>query len=141
MSLLEIINSINAIADRQPNINQVIKGGDIYDLNAMQDIRYSVFCLTQGEHIEENGQMHYNFVLYYTDRLFNDKTNRVEIQSTGIKVLSNILETLENTYDEEMEIGTKRYQVFQQQFNDDCAGVYCTVTITTDVQDNCPDIY
>ena len=137
MKLIELVEVIEEIAKNQPNVNQILRD-DIYDLNTLQDIKYSVFCSTQQQHLEEGDFMTYNFVFFYVDRLLSDRSNQTEIQSTGIAVLSNILHRLE---DYDVEVKSHSYQVFHQRFNDECAGVYVTVGLTIPTDYTCGEIY
>ena len=137
MKLLELVELIEDIARDQPNVNQILRD-DIYELNTLQDIKYSVFCSTQQQHQEENGFVTYNFVLFYVDRLLDDRSNQTEIQSIGIALLSNILHRLE---DNDVEVGAHSYQVFHQRFNDECAGVYVTVGLTIPTDYACGEMY
>lgn len=137
MKLIELVELIEEIAKNQPNVNQILRD-DIYDLNTLQDIKYSVFCSTQQQHQEEGDFMTYNFVFFYVDRLMSDRSNQTEIQSTGIAVLSNILHRLE---DYDVEVKSHSYQVFHQRFNDECAGVYVTVGLTIPTDYTCGEIY
>ena len=137
MRLLELIETIEDIASNQPNVNQIIRD-DIYSLNTLQDIQYSVFCSTQQQHQEDGDFITYNFTLFYVDRLLSDKSNQTEIQSTGISILSNILHRLGN-YD--IEVGSHLYQVFHQRFNDECAGVYVNVGLTVPIEYTCGETF
>ena len=137
MKLIELVEVIEEIAKNQPNVNQILRD-DIYDLNTLQDIKYSVFCSTQQQHQEEGDFMTYNFVFFYVDRLMSDRSNQTEIQSTGIAVLSNILHRLE---DYDVEVKSHSYQVFHQRFNDECAGVYVTVGLTIPTDYTCGETY
>ena len=140
MTLFETINTINAVALSQPNINSVIKTGDVYDLNKDNfKQRYSAFCCTQNQHTQIGTNLTYNFTFIYVDRLTADGKNKVEIQSTGIITLGNIIRTLEEL--ELLDAGeTITYQPFTERFEAECAGVYCTIGITTAV-DSCADEY
>jgi hypothetical protein len=49
MTLVEIVKILLDIAKQQPNINYVGEG-DIYTLNSLPNIDYSVFYITQNAH-------------------------------------------------------------------------------------------
>lgn len=139
MTLKEIIANIEGVAGKQPNINTIVRSGDIYDLNSENNIRYSAFCATQQQHTEIGDFMNYAFYLYYVDRLTSDGSNKVDIQSHGISTLSNIIRTLKNN--DEYEIGDVVYQPFTQRFESDCAGVYATITISVPLEFICGEDY
>ena len=130
---------IEGIAEQQPNINTVVKSGDIYDLNTDGTIKYSAFCLTQQIHTEVDGFRTYNFYMFYVDRLLSDGRNKIAVQSAAIETLSNIINTLKQTF--EIEVGENiNYQVFTQRFASECAGAYTSVSITVPIS-NCANNY
>ena len=71
------------------------------------------------------------------DRLKNDRSNQIEIQSVGIQTLDNIIRTLEDMgiY---AETGYS-FQVFNQRFVDECAGVMCRVSLSVPLNSVCND--
>lgn len=138
MTLLQTIRTMEAIASRQPSVKMVVEN-DIFRLNARADARYGVFAFVQGEHstaINAN-EITYAFTLFYVDRLKNDRSNQIEIQSVGIQTLDNILRTLDEAgiY---AETGYS-FQVFNQRFVDDCAGVMCRVSLSVPLTGICSD--
>ena len=141
MTLQEIINGFNEISIKQPNINQYIKSGNIYDLSQDRNAKFGVFCVTQGTHSTNinQGYSSYNLFLYYVDRLKSDDSNKIEIQSVGIETLKNIVRVFKNNYD--VQIDTVDFDVFTERFTELCAGAYATVTIISFDEDNCIEIY
>lgn len=134
MTLKEIKMLIEGIAEKQPNINTVVKSGDIYDLNTKGDVKYCAFCLTQQVHTEYDGFRTYNFYLFVVDRLLSDGKNKIAVQSAAIESLSNIINTLRNQYDIEIN-STITYQTFTQRFASECAGAYCSLAISVPVSE------
>ena len=140
MTLLEIIRTMEVIASRQPSVNMVVEN-DIFRLNNKADAKYGVFAFTQGTHsaaIDPN-VITYAFTLFYVDRLKNDRSNQIEIQSVGIQTLDNIIRQLD-----EMGIyadTSYSFQVFNQRFLDECAGVFCNVSLSVPVGSVCPESF
>lgn len=138
MTLLETIRTMEVIASRQPSIKMIVEN-DIFRLNARADARYGVFAFVQGEHSTaiDTNEITYAFTLFYVDRLKNDRSNQIEIQSTGIQTLDNILRTLDEAgiY---AETGYS-FQVFNQRFVDECAGVMCRVSLSVPLTGICSD--
>lgn len=131
MTLYEIVNSILDIAKKQPNINHTGEG-DIYSLNSLPNIDYGVFYITQTNHTQSENVVTYKLVLYYIDRLLQDGSNRLQVQSQGILALNNIINIF-NQITPEVEVDYEvDYTTFTHRFNDDCAGVFASVTITAD---------
>lgn len=131
MTLIQAIKELLNIGSRQKNINYTGEG-DIYTLNSLPDINYGVFFITQNQHKQNEDTITYSLNLYYIDRLLNDEKNTLSIQSTGIVLLGNIINTFNASYSEvdiEYDI---TYQPFTHRFADACAGVYAVVNLTVD---------
>lgn len=139
MTLKEIKEKIEGIAERQPNINTVVKSGDIYELNTEGTITYRAFCLTQQPHTEREGFRTYNFYMFVVDRLLSNGLNKIAVQSAAIETLSNIINTLRGNFDLEINDNIT-YQTFTQRFASECAGAYTSVSITVPVT-ICADTY
>lgn len=140
MTLLETIKAMEVIASHQPSIKMVVEN-DIFRLNAKADAKYGVFAFVQREHSAtiDSNVMIYAFTLFYVDRLKNDRSNQIEIQSVGIQTLDNIIRQMD-------EIGiyiesSYYFQVFNQRFTDECAGVFCNVNLSVPVGSMCPENY
>lgn len=131
MTLKEIITKIKKVAKKQCNIGYVCEG-DIYSLNSLPNIDYSVIFITQQNHSITADLCEYNINLFYVDRLFGDDTNRLDIQSHGITIINNIINELSSTdIDVDVEYPVS-FTTFTQRFTDECAGVFATIKITTD---------
>ena len=88
MTLLQIYNLIKDVSLAQPNINTVVQ--EFLDLNR-EDTKYSAIVIQQRDHQQTSDDfITYNFYIGYVDRLLSDKSNNIEIQSTGINILNNI---------------------------------------------------
>lgn len=130
MTLKELIEKIKTIARKQHNIGYVGEG-DIYTLNSIPNIDYSVIFITQQNHSITADLCEYNINLFYVDRLFGDDGNRLDIQSHGITVINNIINQLTSIVDVDVDYPIS-FTTFTQRFVDECAGVFATLTITTD---------
>lgn len=128
MNLAQVIRAIENAAAQQPPVRSIVRN-DIYRLNHRPDAEYGVFAWLQGEHTTsaESSLTEWNFTLFYVDRLTADKGNEIQIQSTGIEVLENILRKL---YDLGVFSGEYSFQVFNERFTDECAGVFCRVALS-----------
>ena len=140
MTLVEVIKVIEVIASRQPSIRMIIEN-DVFKINEKADARYGIFAWTQGQHTSriDSNSVDYSFTFFYVDRLKNDKSNQIEIQSVGTETLNNILLTLD---DIGIDIDqTFTFQVFNQRFNDECAGVYVNVILSVPIGARCPEYF
>lgn len=139
MTLLETIQLIDSIAEREPNINTVTD--DINDLNTDNyTAKYSAFTHIQNQHRISGDKITYNLTLYYIDRLAIDKKNRVEIQSTAIKALTNILLNLDA--DDRIDLVTDwNIITFSGKFEAYCAGAYVNIGLATTIDNTCAEIF
>ena len=137
MTLQETIKAMEAVASHQPSIKMVVEN-DIFRLNSKADAKYGVFAFVQGQHSAslDSNVITYTFTLFYVDRLKNDRSNQIEIQSVGVQTLDNIIRTLDDLgiYAENLYT----FQVFNQRFTDECAGVFCNVNLSVPVGSVCP---
>lgn len=140
MTLLELIKTIEIVASHQPSIKMVVEN-DVFRLNNKSDARYGVFAFVQNQHSSsiDSNVISYSFTLFYVDRLKNDRSNQIEIQSVGIQTLDNIIRQLDDlgVYSEQ----TYTFQVFNQRFLDECAGVFTNVTFSVPVGSVCPETF
>lgn len=140
MTLLELIKAMEVVASKQPSVKMVVEN-DIFRLNALADARYGVFAFVQGQHSTsvDSNLVTYAFTLFYVDRLLNDRSNQIEIQSVGIQTLDNIIRTMDDMgiYSET----SYSFQVFNQRFVDECAGVFCNVSLSVPAGSLCPESF
>lgn len=138
MTLLDLIKKIEDVAVTQPQVKEIVPS-DVYKLNERADALYGVFAWTQGQHVMNvyEGMTAYTFNLFYIDRLTADQKNKTEIQSVGLQVLGNILRTLMSY----IGVSEARFQPFTERFADECAGVYCTVTLTVPDDTSCEQLF
>jgi len=140
MTLKQVIKAFEVIASHQPSVNMIVQN-DIFRLNACMDARYGVFGWTQGTHTTnvDSGMFNYSFTFFYVDRLTSSKDNQIEVQSVGIETLDNIIREMNNRglfVDNDYTM-----QTFNQRFVDECAGVFCNVTISVPVSTLCSESF
>ena len=128
MTLFELIRAIERIAAEQPTVNMIVEN-DIYKLEEYPSAKYGVFGFRQVEHTSnvESAMVQYGFEFYYVDRLEDDRSNQVEVQSVGMQTLDNIVRRL--VEEEDVAVEDCRFTPFRQQFVDVCSGVICALTI------------
>ena len=139
MTLLQVIKAIELVASKQPTINSVVRN-DVFRLNSIPDAKYGVFAWLQGEHNTslESDLLKFSFTFFYVDRLTFNRSNEVEIQSVGIETLENILETLDAAG---IVAGDHTFRTFNERFSDDCAGVYCTLSLEVPKGTLCEELF
>ena len=140
MTLQEVIKLFEVVASQQPSVNMIVQN-DIFRLNSKSDARYGVFGWTQGQHSTsaESSMFTYSFTFFYVDRLKHDLSNQIEVQSVGVQTLDNILRKLD-------DLGvyvnsTYTFQTFNQRFLDECAGVFCNVSLQVPVSSICSESF
>lgn len=140
MTLYDTIQAIERIAAKQPAVKMIVRN-DIFRLNSVPSALYGVFGWLQREHSAsaDSNIMQFSFTFFYVDRLTNDRSNQIEIQSVGIQTLDNIIRELDDMgiYSEQ----TYTFQVFNQRFVDECAGVFCNVNLSVPVGSVCPETF
>lgn len=139
MTLEQTIRIIEQVAMAQPAIKTVVEN-DIYRLNSLPDVKYGVFAFLQNQHSADidSDLMTYNFTLFYVDRLTADKGNQINVQSTGVEVLNNIIRTLADRFGI-LATGGYSFQPFNQRFTDECAGVYTNVALQVEIDSICEE--
>ena len=140
MTLIQVIKAFEAIASNQPSVNMIVQN-DIFRLNACSDAKYGVFGWTQGIHstgVDAN-TITYNFTFFYVDRLTEDRSNQIEVQSVGIETLDNIIRDMDakGLYVD----SNYTMQTFNQRFLDECAGVFCNVSISVPASSLCSESF
>lgn len=138
MTLAQVIDIFEKVAMQQPSINMIVQN-DVFRINSSPSLKYGVFAWTQGQHSGSiAGMTSFAFSFFYVDRLKEDLSNQVEVQSAGCETIGNILRVLEE-YD--IEVGNYTMQTFNQRFTDECAGVFCNVTLSVPQVSACPETY
>lgn len=139
MTLYNIIQIIKDIASKQPTVGSVNEG-DVYAINSSPSVKYANITITQTTHSQDEMFDNYSFHIFYTDRLVDDmEKNRLQIQSIGKEVLSNIVTILEEKYN--IEHQNISFQPFTQRFTDECAGMYITITLVAQRDIICGELY
>ena len=129
MTLYDLIRAIERIASEQPSVNMIVEN-DIFKLENEPSARYGVFGFRQVEHTAsvDSAMVDYGFEFYYVDRLEDDRSNQVEVQSVGLQTLDNIVRRL--VEEEDVVVEDLRYTPFRQKFVDVCSGQICALTIS-----------
>jgi hypothetical protein len=138
MTLQQVIRTVEVIASKQPAVNMIVRN-DIFRLNEAPDARYGVFAWLQGQHTGavDESLVRYSFTFFYADRLTADLGNQVEVQSTGMEVLTNILRVLDQRG---ISVADRySFRTFNERFHDECAGVFCDVTLEVPAGSLCPE--
>lgn len=139
MTLLQAIRIIEMVASQQPSVNMVVEN-DIFRLNACPSAKYGVFAWTQGQHSAslDSSLTNLAFSFFYVDRLTSDLGNQIEVQSVGMQTIDNIIRRLA---DYGLEASAYTFTTFNQRFMDECAGVFCSLTLSIPSGVGCAETY
>ena len=103
--------------------------GDVYSNWNTTELKFASVNVAIENISRTENQITYDLILYYGDRLLQDESNANAIVADGV----NVLQTILNSLDEELEVNTPiQYTPFAQSFADYLGGVYCRVTIAAD---------
>lgn len=130
MNVNELINRIYEIALSQQTVMSVYNG-DVYENWNKAEANYGSFNIGL-RNITYNGNFAtYSFILYYGDRLLQDKRNNNSIYTDGVNVIQSVINILKQTGEADIPENVI-YTPFEQKFMDYLAGVYAEVEITVD---------
>ena len=130
MNTIEIIHKIKEVALSQQTINSVFDG-DVYENWNSAEAKFASVNIGIQEIVNDGNFTTYTVILYYGDRLMQDKSNVNSIFTDGTNTLQSIINIL-NTIDMVDIAKPITYTLFEQKFMDYLAGVYCQIEITTD---------
>ena len=134
MNLLQTIRTIEEVAKGIPNVHTVVSAFD--DLNR-EDTVYSAVIIQQQSHTHNDDWMQYNVYIGVADRLVEDESNELSVQSTAMNTIHSIVRALRNILPS-AEISYSNTNVFTQRFTALCAGAYETVSIILPISE-CDD--
>lgn len=114
--------------------------GDVYkNLNSGGQV-YPATNLTIDSVNEDtdNDLMIFNGTIIYVDMLTNDIINKLNVQSAGITILSQILDRLIDV-NSGWETTRRDYTIFTEKFADLCAGAFVNFSISVPISKICDD--
>ena len=140
MTLAETIKMIEVVASKQPSVNMIVRN-DVFRLNTIPTAKYGVFAWTQQQHTApaDGDTLRVSLTLYYVDRLNEDASNRLEVQSMAVQVLTNIIRGLSGRG--VWQTGDAALRTFDQKFLDVCAGAFATLTLAAPYDTLCNTTY
>lgn len=133
----EFIRTIKTIALNHSMVNQFLYQQS--SLNSGNDIDYAAFgILTPSVTVGKLTEI--TLTMFYIDRLTDDRTNMVEIQTAGIQTLTEITNALK-THENVLKISGLNIRLINEGFANNDAGCFAEITITVQsLQGRCFDI-
>ena len=111
----------------------------VYECWNNQNVKYGSVVFAVKSVREQNSIAKFDCVLYYGDRLNDNKTNRDAIQSDAIGVINNIINRLNCSDNIEFVTYPVQSTIFEQKFADELAGAYANITIDLQSTGDCCD--
>ena len=134
MTLKNLINSISRLAIDEKLINYAAAGNDIYQLNGLNIDAYpALFACPAGTHIVRENTTSYSITLFYIDRLLENYSNELDVYSSSIENLKNIIlkiKELPGVLDVEDDYSITNFQE-SEKMNDRLGGAYADINIIT----------
>ena len=92
MNLLELCKNLGEMAKAQELVNYSAAGSSLGEIHPLQLDWYPLFfIIPSGTHTVYDDTTRYDLTLYYVDRLLEDNSNTIDIFSSAIENLKNIL--------------------------------------------------
>lgn len=133
MTLEGLLIGIGQIGINDRLVNFAGAGGSLYEINDLNIRDYPILYISPtGTHTVEENITTYSLTIFYIDRLSEDSSNSVNVHSTGVEVLKNIINkiigiagvvSVEDIYTINLFTETERMK-------DRCNGAYAQITVT-----------
>ena len=132
MNLKQLLLSIGELGIRQKLINYSAAGTSLSQINPLSiDFYPLLFQSPTGSHRVKENTTIYEITLYYVDRLLEDNSNDIEIFSSAIENLKNLVRGI-SFIDGVVDVKTDyiiRNFAETERMNDRLAGAYLNVQI------------
>ena len=140
MNIVQINKFIEKIAGCTELVHSFYTDSVYECWNGSSDVDYGsfVFCIKKTRMRERT--MIYDAIVYYGDRLLEDKSNRDAIWSDATNVIQSIIGAVNNV-EGEISIGYPyEINLFEQKFADELAGAYANISIEVEGVGECADL-
>lgn len=135
MTLKELVTAIGKLAMRQKLVNFYAAGTSLYQLNPLSVDSYPVlFLAPTGNHQVNENLTTYEITLTYADRLLEDSSNDIDIYSSSIENLKNIVNGIRDiigVVDVQFSYTIRNF-ADTEKMNDRLAGSYATIRVVVD---------
>lgn len=132
MNLRILLKNIGELAEKQKLVNFSAAGTSLDQLNGMEITWYPVlFSSPTGPHLVMQNTTRFELTLYYIDRLLTDYSNDIDIFSSAVENLKNIITGIKDLPGVvEIEDGyVIRNFTNTEKMNDSLAGAYATIRV------------
>lgn len=132
MNLFELCKELGEMAKAQELVNFSAAGSSLAEINPLEVDHYPLFfIIPSGTHTVYENTTRFDLTLYYVERLLEDNTNTIDIFSSAIENLKNILNGARDIPGVVAVDDTYTIRNFMpEKLNDRLAGAYAQVRIT-----------
>lgn len=134
MTLLQLCKELGELAVSRKLVLFSGAGASLGELNPLEIDSYPVFfIIPAGTHTVSDNTAKYSLVLYYIERLLENNSNTIDIFSSAVENLRNIIigaRDIPGVLDTEDNYSIRLFM--PEKLNDRLAGAYAEVRITTD---------
>lgn len=135
MTLKELVTAIGKLAMRQKLVNFYAAGTSLYQLNPLSVDSYPVlFLAPTGNHQVNENLTTYGITIYYIDRLLENSANDIDIYSSAIENLKNIINGIREmigVVDVQFNYTIRNFADVEKM-DDRLAGAYADIRIVVD---------
>ena len=139
MNLKELCDALGVMAKAQDLINYSDAGSSLAEINPLEIENWPlIFIIPSGNHTVFENTTRYDLTIYFLDRLLEDNSNSIDIYSSAIENLKNILigaRSINGVVDVESSYSIRC--VYPEKLNDRVAGAYAQVRITVSNETIC----
>ena len=143
MNLKTLLKEIGELAYRQKLVNYSAAGTSLDEINGKEIKWYPLlFSSPTGTHVVKENTTQFELTLTYVDRLLSDMSNDVDVLSSAISNLENIVNGIKQIPGVvSVEDGyTIRNFANTEKMNDSLGGAYANIRITVINDDLCIDV-
>ena len=142
MTLFQLCKELGEMAKAQELVNFSAAGASLGEINPLNVDWYPLFyIIPSGTHTVLENTTRFDLTLYYVDRLLEDNSNTIDIFSSSVENLKNILIGAKDIPGVvEVEDAYTIRNFMPEKLNDRLAGAYANVRITVVNDDICYDL-
>lgn len=131
MTILELTNKIKQYAENQYNHPKAMEGSVYTNLNT-KELTYPCINIDNVNVVKRDNEVVYSYYVYYADRLNEDGSNTLQVQSEATTSLELILNKIAESGAMNLdEIPNVIITPYKMKFTDMCAGAWMQVSIHT----------
>lgn len=129
MTLNNLINLLKKYAQSHLQING-FGAGDLSDLGESIDVKLPIMWVSYPTGRYSQNQMFYNLTIFFSDQIFDDKKNELEVQSDMLSIALDTFAYLKDNPELDFQIDPDAtIDFFTERFGELCAGCAMSFTI------------